>query len=283
MRLLVSEIFRVYKKAPLQILSIWLMDLFEALIIVANPYVIGKCIDGLLHQDIVWLIALIVLEVLFGISRTLNKLLDTRVYSQIIKEESISYYTRISGTDAADSLINARLDLVNDIPNFLEMNLFQILNMVLGIIISLTFLYSESKTCVFWMSISTVIFIPCMTYPFQSKITCNYKKYKTLDEKHVDAISSRNVKTYSDFIHNFLDIGVQNSDLDARIFILTHLLQTALLFAAIWSVFSTKNFTAGLLFSTITYIEMLNNHTTEVNNNIIFLKDLKETVERLKE
>ena len=55
MRLLVSEIFRVYKKAPLQILSIWLMDLFEALIIVANPYVIGKCIDGLLQQDIVFL------------------------------------------------------------------------------------------------------------------------------------------------------------------------------------------------------------------------------------
>ena len=52
MRLLVSEIFRVYKKAPLQILSIWLMDLFEALIIVANPYVIGKCIDGLLQQTI---------------------------------------------------------------------------------------------------------------------------------------------------------------------------------------------------------------------------------------
>ena len=283
MRLLVSEIFRVYKKAPLQILSIWIMDLFDALIIVANPYVIGKCIDGLLQQDIVWLIVLIVLEVLFGISRTLNKLLDTRVYSRIVKEESISYYSRISGTSAVDSLINARLDLVNDIPNFLEINLFQILNMILGIIISLIFLYSESKTCVFWAAISTVIFIPWITYPFQSKITCNYKKYKTMDEKRIDAISSRNIKTYSDFIHGILDIGVQNSDLDARIFILTHLLQTGLLVAAIWSIFSAENFTAGLLFSTITYVEMLNSHTAGVNDNIILLKDLKETAERLKE
>ena len=180
MRLLVSEIFRVYKKAPLRILSIWLMDLFEALIIVANPYVIGKCIDGLLQQDIVWLIVLVVLEVLFGISRTLNKLLDTRVYSRIDKEESISYYSWTSSTGAVDSLINARLDLVNDIPNFLEMNLFQILNMILGIIISLIFLYSESKICVFWAAISTVIFIPWITYPFQSKITYNYQEYKTL-------------------------------------------------------------------------------------------------------
>lgn len=282
MRHLVSEIFRVYKKAPLKILSIWFMDLFEALIIVANPYVIGKCIDGLLQQDIVWLIVLIALEVLFGISRTLNKLLDTRVYSRIVKEESISYYSRISGTSADDSLINARLDLVNDIPNFLEINLFQILNMILGIIISLIFLYSESKTCVFWVAIITVILIPTFTYPFQSRIIYNNKKYKILDEKRVDAISSRNIKVYSDFIHRILDIGVQNSDLDARIFILTHLLQTVLLVVAILSIFSTENFTAGLLFSTITYVDMLNSYTVEVSDNIILLKDLKETAERLK-
>ncbi len=283
MRLLVSEIFRVYKKAPLQILSIWLMDLFEALIIVANPYVIGKCIDGLLQQDIVWLIVLIVLEVLFGISRALNKLLDTRVYSQIVEEESIAYYSRISGTSAADSLISARLDLVNDIPNFLEINLFQILNMILGIIISLVFLYSESKTCVFWLATSTVILIPWSTHKFQSQITDNFKNYKTLDEKRVDAISSRNIKEYSNFIRGILAIVVQNSDLDVRVFILTHLLQTALLVAAIWSIFSAETFTAGLLFSTITYVEMLNSHTVEVNDNIILLKDLKETAERLKE
>ncbi|MBS5135684.1 MAG: hypothetical protein KHZ05_09645 [Oscillospiraceae bacterium] len=282
MRLLVSEIFRVYKKAPLRILSIWLMDLFEALIIVANPYVIGKCIDGLLQQDIVWLIVLVVLEVLFGISRTLNKLLDTRVYSRIVKEESISYYSWTSSTGAVDSLINARLDLVNDIPNFLEMNLFQILNMILGIIISLIFLYSESKICVFWAAISTVIFIPRITYPFQSKITYNYQEYKTLDEQRVDTISSRNITIYSNFVQKILDIEIQNSDLDAKIFILTHLLQTALLVFAIWSIFSAENFTTGLLFSTITYVRMLNSHTIEVNDNIILLKDLKETAERLK-
>lgn len=281
MRLLVSEIFRVYKKAPLKILFIWFMDLFEALIIAANPYVIGKCIDGLLQADNTWLIILVVLEILFGTSRALNKVLDTRVYSRIIEEESISYYSRISGTSAADSLISARLDLVNDIPNFLEINVFQILDLILGIIISLVFLYSKSKICVFWVAISTVISIPLITYRFQSQITCNYKKYKTLDEKRIDAISSRNIKVYGNLVRGILNIGVQNSDLDAKIFIWTHLLQTILLVIAIWVIFNTENFTAGLLFSTITYVEMLNSHTMEVNNNIILLRDLKETVERL--
>ena len=66
-----------------------------------------------------------------------------------------------------------------------------------------------------------------------------------------------------------------------RSLIWTHSLQTILLVIAIWVIFNTENFTAGSLFSTITYVEMLNNHTMEVNNNIILLRDLKETVERL--
>ena len=50
MRFLISEIFRVYKKAPLQISVVWFMDLIESLIIVVNPYIIGRCIDDLLQH-----------------------------------------------------------------------------------------------------------------------------------------------------------------------------------------------------------------------------------------
>ena len=55
MRFLISEIFRVYKKAPLQISVVWFMDLIESLIIVVNPYIIGRCIDDLLQHKYTWL------------------------------------------------------------------------------------------------------------------------------------------------------------------------------------------------------------------------------------
>lgn len=92
MRFLISEIFRVYKKAPLQISVVWFMDLIESLIIVINPYIIGRCIDDLLQQKYTWLGIWIGLQIIFGISTTANKCLDTRIYSRIVSEESNSYY-----------------------------------------------------------------------------------------------------------------------------------------------------------------------------------------------
>lgn len=283
MRFLISEIFRVYKKAPLQISAIWFLDLTESLIIVANPLMIGKCIDDLLQHKYTWLGIWIGLQIIFGISTTANKCLDTRIYSRIVSEESNSYYAYICKTEADNSLINARLSLVDDIPNFLEANVFQIFSTALGILASLFFLYHESRIFVFVLAIIFSLIIPISTYPYQSKITCNYEKAKSIEEKRISIISSRNPKVYKNFIQRILDIEIHNSDSEAVIFIITHLLQTILLIVAILSIVSITNFTIGLLYSTITYVDMLNAYVNDVSENIITLKNLKETVHRLKD
>lgn len=281
MKFFLSEIFRIYKKDPLKISIIWLMDLFQSLIIAANPYIIGKCIDDLLQQKYVWLIILINLEILWGISQAANKWLDTRVYSRIVEEEHTSYYSRVAKTEEDSSLISARLDLVDDIPNFLEANVLQIFNMILGVTASLFFLYTESKAYVFWLAIVISILIPVITYPFQAQIACNNTNYKNLDENRITSINSRDLKTYKNFVHQILYVGIQNSDLDTKIFIFTHLLQTILLFTSILSIINTEKFTSGLLLSTITYIEMLNGYSSSINDNIILIKDSVETSKRL--
>lgn len=282
MKTLCSDIIRIYKKAPLKISIIWLMDLLESLIMVVNPYIIGICIDDIAKQNYSWLIVLICLDILLGILSTINKWLDTRVYSRIIEEEANSYYSNIFSTNATDSLINSRLNLISCIPNFLETNIIHLLNMILGIIFSLFYLYYKSKMIVFVAAICISILIPIITYNFQAEITQNYKNYKTLDEKRVVCISSRNLKVFKKFINKILRIEVSNSDLDSKIYIYTYFLQTALLIIAIISIVNTKGFTIGLLLSTVTYVEMLNDYTSEINYAIILIKDLIETSERLK-
>lgn len=283
MRFLISEIFRVYKKAPLQISAIWLMDLIEALIIVANPYIIGRCIDDLLQQKYTWLGIWIGLQIILGISTTANKCLDTRIYSRIVSEENNSYYASICKTEADNSLINARLSLVDDIPNFLEANVFQIFSTVLGIVVSLFFLYHESRIFIFVLALIFSLIIPIITYPHQLKIACNYEKAKWLEEERISIISSRNPKVYKNFIQRILNIQIHNSDSESVIFIITHLLQTILLVVSVFSIVSITNFTSGLLVSTITYVDMLNAYVSDVSENIITLKNLKETVHRLKD
>ena len=48
------------------------------------------------------------------------------------------------------------------------------------------------------------------------------------------------------------------------------------------SIIQINRFTSGLLFSTVTYIGMLNGYVSDINEYLISLQDLKETVYRLK-
>ena len=128
-----AEVYRIFKKAPLHISLILLMDIAGAIIWAANPYIIGACIDDLLGRKYCWLCIFIALQLLLIALRTADKILDTRIYSRIIEEESTTYYEKIIRTDADDSKISSLLDRVDDIPNFLEINLFDFLSMAGGI------------------------------------------------------------------------------------------------------------------------------------------------------
>ena len=150
MKILFSEIFRVYKKAPIKITFIWFLDALKSLIAISDPYIIGKCIDGLLKRDFFWLVILIIANMVFWLSQTANNFFDTRIYSHILEDESYSYYSKMIQTNADSSLISARLDLVDEIPNFLEIDFFEILSMIVGIAVSLLYLYFNSTLFVFF-------------------------------------------------------------------------------------------------------------------------------------
>lgn len=97
---------------------------------------------------------------------------------QIIEDEENDYYSKMVEMGADSSLIAARLELVDRIPNFLEVDFFQILNMVGGIIVSLYFLLVHSTWLVFFIAITISAFIPFITYRFQKDIVRNNKESK---------------------------------------------------------------------------------------------------------
>ena len=91
MRILLEEIFRIYKKEFLSITFLWMLDTTEALILLLNPYVIGMGIDGLIQKDFFWFSVLMAMEVAFLVVHTVNKFCDTRVYMRIIEDEKNMY------------------------------------------------------------------------------------------------------------------------------------------------------------------------------------------------
>lgn len=75
---------------------------------------------------------------------------------------------------------------------------------------------------------------------------------------------------------------MQNVSHLKKIFFVTNFLQMILLFFSILSITQANRFTSGLLFSTVTYVGMLNGYVGDINEYLILLQDLKETVYRLK-
>ena len=276
-----AEVYRIFKKAPLPISLLLLMDIAGAIIWAANPYIIGVCIDDLLGHKYCWLCIFIALQLLLIALRTADKILDTRIYSRIIEEESTTYYEKIIRTDADDSKISSLLDRVDDIPNFLEINLFDFLSMAGGIIFSLIFIFSISGLFVLLLAVSVSIVVPFATYRFQKDIALNNENRKNIDEARVNIIASRKIERYKEHIRKALSLDIINSDLDAKTYLLTDLFQTVLLVIAIISTIHAGNYTSGQLFSTITYVMMLNDYVGEINESIIVVKDLQDTVSRL--
>ena len=278
---MLTEVYRIFKKAPLHISIILLMDMTGAILLAFNPYVIGVCIDDLLERKYCWLCIFIALQLILIALYTADKFLDTRIYNKIVEEESAAYYERIIQTDADGSKISSLLDLVDDIPHFLEVDLFNFLSMAGGIIFSLIFIFVASGLLVFMLAISVSIIVPLATYRFQKDIALNNKDRKSIDESRVNIIASRKIERYRNHIRKVLLLDITNSDLDAKIYLITELFQTILLVIAIFSTIYVGNYTSGQLFSIITYVMMLNGYVGEINETIIVVKDLQDTVLRL--
>ena len=276
-----AEVCIIFKKAPVRISIILLMDMVCAIICASDPYIIGTCIDGLLAHEYRWLYVFIAMKLLLIVLRTTDRFLDTRTYSRIVAEESAAYYEKIIRTDADESKISSLLDLVDDVPNFLETDLFNFLCMAGGITFSLSFILSASGLFVFVLAVSISIAVPFATYRFEKDIALNNVKRKGIDETRVNIIASRRIGRYRKHIKKTLSLDVANSDLDARAYLITDLLQAVLLVIAIVSTIHTGSYTSGQLFSTITYVMTLNDYVSEINEAIIVVKNLQDSVSRL--
>lgn len=142
-------------------------------------------------------------------------------------------------------------------------------------------MYIKVGTNISIFALIILIIIPITTYSYQSEIAAN-NKYKILNDKRMNCICSRNPQVYTNFIQRLLKINIKNSDIQAKSFLLTHLLQTILLFVSIFAVINSENFTSGLLISVIGYVKVLSSYSSEINDNIILIKDLKGSVSLLK-
>lgn len=281
MKELVSKLWDIFKKDPLGIVSVLAMDIAGIVFLSLNPFVIGSCIDGFFEHNYFWFYILIVLQFLFIAVRAANKILDTRVYERIIEAESNNFYEEKIQTNLTESQISSRLNLVEEIISFFEFDLVQIINMFGGIVFSLAYIFTASGMLLFSLAIIVSILVYIFTKSYHRKIADNNINFQNHDETREEVISSRNRQQFRVFSKVILNLRISNSDLDAKAYLCTDILQSIFLIFAMIITVRMGNYTSGQLFSIISYIIMLNESVCEINEVRVKVYDLIDSVDRL--
>lgn len=281
MKVLLPELKRIFQKAPIEIVVILAMDIAEIVLLTLIPFIIGLCIDGFFDQSYFWFYVLIILQILLIIIRFSNKVLDTRVYERIIESESNSYYENAIQTNSDVSQISSRLNLVDEIPNFFEVELVQIIDVFGEIAFSLMYIFITSGLLLFLVSIAVSILVYIFTKKFHKEIADNNVKLQDHDETREEVIWRRNKQCFKHFTRSILKLRILNSDLEAKSYLMTDILQAGLLIFTMGFTIHMGNYTSGQLFTIITYVIILNERVCEINEVRVRLYNLVDSVSRL--
>ena len=281
MRVLAVELRQMFQKNPKGILAVLVLDILEIAFLSSNPLVIGLCIDSFFEQDYLWLCVLIILQVAFILVRVTNKALDTRVYEKIIEDKSNTYYEKALRTNTSNSKITSRLDLVIQVSSFFDGCLVQLIDIAVGTLFSLGYLFCMTEWPLFLTVLLTSILVLVCTQRFRNQIIRNNKQLQNLDEEKADVISTRKKVRYRMFANRNRDLRVRHSDLDAKSYLIIDVMQAGLLIFAIVYLFHAGSYSSGQVFSIVTYVIMLNETVCSFNEIMIEIAGLIDSTIRL--
>lgn len=280
-KILIREIKRLFKMDRCRIVKIYFFDFIKSILISVNPLIIGKRIDGLINKKYLGLIILILTELIYMIASMRYRDLETKSYSFIVEQESCQYFNREVERGEDTSTISSRLDIIDDLPNFILTGIPEAVSCILGTIIAAFMLWYYAGVIIFAIALVVSVLILVLTRREKQDKFINYKELKSNDENRENYIKQKDFNNYSFLIKKSMSLFVVDSNLDIKLFVKTCLPQIILLILVIVITVVKGDYTVGLIFSIISYVQMLNDEVDDINDISITIKDLAETSVRL--
>ena len=154
-----NYIVSIIKQYKTSLLLIYFYVFVVQLIFLAEPYVLGKTIDGLLVKDYSWLILFAGLLLTGHLFTYKQMVFDTKVYTQIYNKLIFAYLDH--DKDSTTSTKIARTDMAHSIIGFLEGDISYYIMSIISAVGSLCFIFAQNTTAGFIAAacIIPVIFI----------------------------------------------------------------------------------------------------------------------------
>lgn len=281
---MIKLLLQMIKFARKKVVLIWIMDIIEMCTVAITPWLIANAIDGLIDKSSKAFIIFVIVEIFGIVIGTLNRFLDTRVYSKIIQEFSVKYYDEKINRNLDISTVNARLDYIDDLSGFLESDVPNITRVFFGIVVSMIYLYCTHSKAIFISSVLISCVSLFISYKYKKKSMLIEKNNRDIREFEYDVKGSRDTKQYANFISKLLKNNVRMSDIDSKSYFVLSILQTALLALVVYSIVTgSESAIIGTLFASITYVVELNGYIFEVPEYVETYMLLKDSSDRLNE
>lgn len=225
----------------------------ENVVLVLEPYLLGRAIDGLVGKSFVGLWVFVGVAS-FGLAvGVLRRAYDTRVYGRIFRETAGDVVVRENAKEAPIAQVTARANFVNDVTQFYELYLpaaivsFVTLSgaiVMLGVIAPLL--------CVGAVAVAATV--GAVFFLSRRRIDTLNKGLNDEMERQVELLARRDADVARAHFASLVSWRVRLSDLEARNFGLTQLATIALAALAIVVLMIWQEQTVGEVFAALTYI-----------------------------
>ena len=135
-------ILSIFKEYKYQLLLIYFYLFVAQSLILLEPYVLGKMIDGLLNKQYMWMFTFLGIVLIENILIFRRMVYDTKIYTKIYNNIVLKYLKREKDSNHSSKI--ARTELSNNIINFLESDVHFYIYAILTVIGILAFIFMNS-------------------------------------------------------------------------------------------------------------------------------------------
>lgn len=208
-----NYIVAIIKQYKTSLLLIYFYVFVVQLIFLAEPYVLGKTIDGLLVKDYTWLclfIGLLLAENLFTYKRMV---FDTKIYTQMYNQLVFAYLDHNKDSDTSTKM--ARTDMAHSIINFLENDVAYYIMSVISAVGSLCFIFAQHVPTGF-VAAGCILPVLLIVRHFYKKIAQGTRIGNSHYEQKMEIMNSNNESLIHTFFKRRRRIIISESTLQGK-------------------------------------------------------------------
>lgn len=208
-----NYIYSILKENKCSLLLIYFYMLLTQLLYLAEPFVLGKTIDGLLKKEYNWLWCFLIIELLANVFMYKRMVFDTKIYTNIYNNIVLNYLKNDTKSDSSSKI--ARTEMTNNIINFFEHDVHFYIMVIVTMTGSLFFIFLENVNTGF-VVLGCTIPICLIVYKFYHKIVQSTRVGNTQFEQKFSIIDTNDENQIDTFFKRRRKILISGSTIQGK-------------------------------------------------------------------